>query len=266
MTASPEIRDIPLPDIARGGPLRAAFETLHHQWTDRGLTRWLDLFEPDHHRPVLALGAFLDGQLIGAVIGVWHPTPCDRFDALLESDPNMPKSARPAHGAWHLIAVTTAEDNRTRGTGLGRVLLGHILELLRDTGHAEVLTLSPVVGLPRLLALWDGPLEDAVLHASLEDGRPFLPIMRLHLGAGARLDAILRDSRHDDLESAQANLRFRYSTTAQTRATQRQSWDRWVGLRSNALSQIDTDIDPKLWRAAPQEDSLVSDAKINIIF
>jgi GNAT superfamily N-acetyltransferase len=259
MTNEVQIRELALAEIAEGGPLRPAFLGVHHQWLERGLTRWLTLFEPGTARPILVLGALSGDTLLGAIVGVWDPHPCDRFDALLESGTALPQRARPGQGAWHLIAVTTLEDERTRGLGLGRTLLSHMLTRLAALGHRAVWTLSPVLGLPRLLARWPtGPeaLADAILHAAMADGRPALPIMRLHLGAGARLEAILPDSRHDDADSAHANLRFRYDTDPRERETQKARWTRWVAARSTALTELAED----LWQArADREDALVTE-------
>lgn len=167
---------------------------------------------------------------------------------------------RPADGAWHLIAVTTVERVHERGLGLGRLLLGRVLAALEAQGHRSACTLSPALGLPELAARWPGDLGDAILHAARSDGRPVLPVMRLHLGGGARLERVLHDSRRDDVASGRVNLRFCYSTAPEGRAAQRERWGRWVAARGVTLEPVGGDASGAgLYRAAAESDALVFD-------
>jgi len=228
--AETEVREIRAEELVPGQPLREAFLALHDVWIGRGLVRWLALLRPDAPLPALIVGAFDRGRLDGVVLGIWSSEPCPRFDALFDITIGPGLTARPASGAWHLVSVTTAPSAAAHG--LGRHLLARVLSMLAATGHAEARTLSPALDLPHLAAVWPGSLEDAVLHAARPDGRPVMQVMRLHLGGGARLEAVLRSSRGDDAASGFSNLRFRYATDPTARAAQKERWQRWVAGRS----------------------------------
>ncbi len=266
--SQPSVREIPIIEIARSDTLRADFVALHRDWTERGLTRWLSLLDPQGRRPVLVMGAFdQHDTLLGAVIGVWHPRPCERFDDLFAPTARL-VTDRPADGAWHLIAVTTSEHARARNVGLARLLLGCILARLAATGHTRVRTLSPALGLPELARLWatdERPvdLEDAVMHAARSDGRPVLQVMRLHLGGGAVLERVLLGSRADDLASGRVNLRFAYATDPDARLAQKERWQAWVARRAARLTRVHDDFAGEaLYRAEAAADPLVREVLI----
>lgn len=261
-----ELREIAMASIGEGGALREQFLALHAEWIGRGLVRWLSLLSARGTRPALVIGAFEGAPaaeqtvLLGAVIGVWHHARCDRFDDLLEQDAGRSVTDRPEDGAWHLIAVTTVPLVHARGLGLGRILLGRVLAALEQDGHRTVCTLSPALGLPALAACWPGGLGDAILHAARSDGRPVLPVMRLHLGGGARLERVLPHSRRDDSASGGVNLRFCYPTSPEQRAAQRERWLRWIAARVGGLERVGVDAKgDDVFRAPAAPDGLVFD-------
>lgn len=261
-----DLREIDIASIGEGGALREQFLALHAEWIGRGLVRWLSLLSARGTRPVLVIGAFEGAPraeqdaLLGAVIGVWHHARCDRFDDLLEQDAGRSVTDRPADGVWHLIAVTTVPRVHERGLGLGRMLLGRVLAALEPYGHRTVCTLSPALGLPVLAAWWPGALGDAILHAARSDGRPLLPVMRLHLGGGARLERVLPQSRRDDTASGGVNLRFCYATSPEQRAAQRERWLRWIAARVEGLERVGVDpMGDGVFRATAAPDALVFD-------
>ncbi len=266
--SQPSVREIPVAEIAHFDTLRADFIALHREWTERGLTRWLSLLDPKGRRPVLVLGAFDQHEtLLGAVIGVWHPTPCERFDDLF-APTAYAVTDRPARGAWHLIAVTTSEHARARNLGLARLLLGCILGQLAATGHTRVRTLSPALGLPELAHHWHrseplADLADVVMHAARSDGRPVLQVMRLHLGGGAVLEQVLLDSRRDDVASGRVNLRFAYATDPDARVAQKERWLAWLMRRAAGLTRLHDDFaGDALYRASSEADHLVREVLI----
>lgn len=260
-----QIREVAMREIGPGGELRPSFLALHASWVGRGLSRWLTLLDEGATRPVVVLGAFEvgTGVLLGAVIGVWNRERCDRFDDLLEQDAGRRVDERPSDGAWHLIAVTTVERLHERGLGLGRLLLGRVLAMLGAFGHHTVCTLSPALGLPELAARWPWGMDDAILRAARADARPFLAVMRLHLGGGARLERVLHDSRRDDVSSARVNLRFCYSTRPEERAAQRVRAQRWVEERARSLEMVarGDERGAALFRAVGAQDDLVWDGE-----
>lgn len=251
------IREITPEEITPGRPLREAFLELHAVWIDRGLKRWLALLRPDAPLPSMLVGAFAGTALEGVVIGIWADAPCDRFDSLFDIEVGPGIAARPRRGAWHLISVTTAPSAGAHG--LGRHLLARVLVALDATGHREARTLSPAVGLPELAAAWPGSLEDAVLHAARTDGRPVLQVMRLHLGGGARLEAVLRRSRSEDAASGFVNLRFRYATDPVARSAQKERWQRWIAARSGTSTPVADGFDGAPLVRAVGDDRLVWD-------
>jgi hypothetical protein len=265
----PFIRELALDEIRRGGRLRGEFLSLHATWLKQGMARWLLLLGPGAARPVIVLGAFDTlpsgtRRLVGGIIGVWSDRPVDRFDDLVDAPGGREATARPAAGAWHLISVTTAVERHGRGLGLGRALLGYVLALLGETGHQRVRTLSPAFGLVELAKIWQGGLEDAVVHAAREDGRPALQVLRLHLGGGARLERVLRDSRRDDAASLHVSLRFCYDTDPAGRALQKERWLRWIAGRERDLERLTPDFAGEpLFRAHGEHDALVWDGAIS---
>lgn len=247
--ASPtsQIREIALTELAPGAPFRAEFEALHEVWTGRGVARWLTWLDPAGPHPMMVLGAFGPaGELHAALIGLWAPVPIDRFDALFDVHPSGSGGARaalrPDGGCWHFIAVTARPGVASAHVGLGRMLVGHALEWVRARGHREARTLSPVLGLPALTETWraagqeGATLAQVVMSSALRDGRPWLQILRLHLGGGARLERVLEQSRSDDAASGMANLRFVYATEPAARAAQRERWAGWCRARAHAMA------------------------------
>lgn len=250
-SSTSQIREIALTELSRGTPLRTEFEALHVAWIGRGVARWLEWIDPAGPHPLVVLGAFGSGAVLQAVvIGLWAQGPIARFDALFDASPPGadgppgPRAVlRPSGGAWHFIAVTARPGMAPThgGLGLGRLLVGHALDWVRARGHAEARTLSPVVGLPALASAWragtpETSLARVVMRSALRDGRPWLQILRLHLGGGARLERVLEGSRRDDGASGMANLRFVYATEPADRAAQRERWSGWCRAREQAMA------------------------------
>lgn len=246
------VREIGLGELVPGAPLRKEFEALHEAWIGRGVARWLSWIDPGGPHPIVVLAAFgssfegAAGALQAVLIGLWAPAPIDRFDTLFEVPPDRFEGGRaglrPEGGCWHFIAVTARPGVTPTHLGLGRLLVGHALEWVRARGHREARTLSPVVGLPALEQLWrvagrsGASLARIVARSALADGRPYLQILRLHLGGGARLERVLGQSRRDDAASGMANLRFVYSTDPAVRAVQRERWTVWCRGRADAMA------------------------------
>ena len=247
MTASNRVSidEIPLERLRPSGDLRREFERVQAPWLRAGIGRWLDLLRPDADWPVVALAAHAGdpAAMLGTVFGVWAPEPLQRFDDLLEGRcATGDKGAdRPAGGAWHFIAATTAPGGR--GMGLGRGLLGGAAQWVEAQARgAQIRTLSPVVGLPELAgcgpddADWQLAATDALRRLATADGKPALLILTLHLGAGATLDAILFNSRADEQRSGRVSLRFAYGWGADNRAAQAQRYDRWLADRRRCIA------------------------------
>jgi hypothetical protein len=253
------VREVPLSELVEGSTLHAELMALHEPWLSRGMKRWLTLLSPRSTRPVMVLGDFepLSGELLAAIVAVWHEAPCVRFDDLLERDAGSQATARPSGGLWHFISVTTQED---LGLGMGRALLGQMLTKLARMGHPHACSLSPIFDLRSMLGRWSGNVEDVVLHAAREDGRPVLQTMRLHLASGARLERVLHESRRDDKASLRVTLRFGYATDAAVRAQQKQRWHRWIAARAGSMSMLSSEFDTQaLYRADLAHDAMIWD-------
>lgn len=228
-------------DRLRGDPaLWLDFLAVQQPWIDAGVTRWLDLVRADGPWPCFVVAAWRPEQpdhLLGTVIGIWAAQPVSRFDDLLEhACPGGWRGVdRPAGGVWHFIAATAGKD--ADGLGLGRQLVGFALAWMDQFApDALARTLSPAVGLPELLALTGGDVARAVHGLVTQGGQPALPILRLHLGAGATLDAILEDSRRDEVRSGRVTLRFAYDRDANRRAAQRQQYREQVATRADTIA------------------------------
>lgn len=234
--------EIPLPDIASAGPMRAAFHRIQSSWIEAGITRWLALLDPHGTWPTVVL-ALRDpaepSRLLGTVIGVWAPEPIDRFDDFLElpAPGGLSATDRPETGVWHFIAATLAPE--ARGLHLSHPLLAAAVRWVRETAPAaQARTLSPVEGILPLVAPSTPESADfadrvlrAVRAAATSDGKPALPIMRLHLGAGAWLDRVLFDSRRDEVRGGRLNLRFAYALPDEQRRAQQTRYQTWVDRR-----------------------------------
>ncbi|MFO0748716.1 MAG: GNAT family N-acetyltransferase [Myxococcota bacterium] len=249
------IREVELAELEPGGLLHGPFAALHREWIARGFSRWLSFVRHDGPHPTVVFGAFVHGQLAGAVVGIWGPGPIPRFDLLFEHAYG-PATSRPRRGAWHLIAVTTDPASEVRGLGLGRALLGRALAWASAQGFDVVRTLSPAVGLAELAARWPRDRHDAITTASRPDGRPALQVLRLHLGGGAILERVLSASRRDDLASAQVTLRFLYETAPLARARRRDAWQAWCDERAAAIASGRAElVAPGLYRVTTEADA-----------
>jgi hypothetical protein len=84
--------------------------------------------------------------------------------------------------------------------------------------------------------------------------------LRLHLGAGATLDAILPDSRRDEVRSGRVTLRFAYSTDPDAREAQKQRYKAWIARRAAAVAAGAAQrlTDGPLWRVADARDDEVA--------
>ncbi len=240
------LAEVPLARMGPGGDLRPSFVGLQRPWTRRGVHRWLDLVDPAGRWPVAVLGALPASgapALAGALVALWASEPLERFDDLFDRPrgPAGDASRRPQGGIWHFISVTT--DPRARGADLGRRLVEVALDWVRATSGAdEARTLSPAVGLPDLAkrVAPGAPFERAAMvalrAAAREDGSPVMPIVRLHLGAGAWLERVLFDSRRDDVDSGAVTLRFAYAVDAHRRDAQRRRYGDWCAARARAVA------------------------------
>lgn len=225
------------------------FLHIQQPWIEAGVTRWLQLLSPlpsekPLNHPVFVLGAALQTQpdrLLGTLVGTWQEAPIARFDDLLEKPLEHPHLAtdRPLDGVWHFIAVTVAHE--AEGQHLGRALVGAGLAWLdHNAPHARARTLSPAVGLPKLMELVENlpnPQREAILHLADDQGRPLLEILRLHLGAGATLEAILPDSRRDEVRSGRVTLRFAYEREPDKREQQKLAYHAWIERRKILIQQ-----------------------------
>ena len=250
----------------RGDPqLWQAFCAVQAPWLAAGVARWLELVRPDGAWPAFVLAAWRPDQpttLLGTIVGIWAPAPVARFDDLLEQrcPGGLVGADRPAGGVWHFIAATVCPE--AEGLNLGRQLVGAALAWLPvHAPGARARTLSPAVGLPRLRGLLaTGSLRDAVLRIANAKGQPALEILRLHLGAGATLDAILADSRRDEARSGGVTLRFAYALDEATRATQKAKYQAWLAGRAAQIAQgVAAPLaDPALWLVADADDAAVA--------
>jgi len=255
------IDELPLASIAVGGPMRPEFERVQAPWVRAGTSRWLRLVGPGADWPVVALGARAADAptlLLGTVFGVWAPAPLDRFDDLLDGacPDNLRDLDRPQDGAWHFIAATVSPAGR--GHGLGRKLLGAAARWVEGQGDTcLVRTLSPAVGLPSLAGVgpddtaWPTAATGAIRSLATEGGKAALPILSLHLGAGAILDAILINSRADGTRSGRISLRFAYPRGDDARARQVERYRLWLTDRARCIKSGDAvplSQRPLLWR------------------
>jgi hypothetical protein len=234
-------------DLAKAGRLHAAFCDLHHaDWLQAGIVRWLALLEPQSSWPLVVLGVELADQLqptlAGTIVGVWAPTPVDRFDDLLETtcQGTLGRDSRPTGGFWHFIAVTTHPQHRE--LRLGRPLLDAALAFVANLEGSGARTLSPAVrahDLAVALGWLDLPVPQrmARLLRRVTDtqGRPMLPILQLHPASGAVVEAVLWQSRRDEIRSDGVTLRFAYPLEADLRARNKQCYQEWLHIRQQAV-------------------------------
>ena len=260
------IAEIPLTTLRTDGQLWQAFYAVQAPWIAAGVTRWLELVRADGPWPALVVAAWRPEQptqLLGTIVGMWAPVPVTRFDDLLEKrcPDGRIGAERPTDGVWHFIAATVGPG--AEGLNLGRRLVGAALAWMAvHAPQARARTLSPAVGLPRLLGLLGDThaVRESVLHIANAKGQPALEILRLHLGAGATLDAILTRSRRDEARSGCVTLRFAYAVDPAAREAQKARYDAWLERRT---AQIATGsaralADPALWQVANAGDADVA--------
>lgn len=234
--------EIQLTELRARPELWQAFLAVQAPWLQAGVTRWLDLVRAEGPWPAFVIAARRPERpehLLGTIVGIWAQTPVERFDDLLEKRCPLGYvgADRPSDGVWHFIAATAAPD--AEGLGLGRKLVGAALEWLDHFApQAQARTLSPAVGLPALLAALGDPraIPEAVMHLANAEGQPALEILRLHLGAGATLDAILPASRRDEVRSAGVTLRFAYARDPTALAAQKLRYRAWLARRAAAIA------------------------------
>lgn len=231
----------------------AAFDALcDADWRAAGVWRWRDFLHANGPHPMVAI-AQRDAteRLLGVIVGVWQPEPVRRFDDLFdratELSPRwLDELGWPIGGFWHFLALTVAPE--ARGSGAQQALVGAALAFVLDRGGvAQVRTLSPAQGLPdAAAALQKLPLFAAADAQTLmlqaiaglcdERGRPWLPILRVHPFNGADLEAVLFESRADEVRSGRVTLRFAYHRSAAARDAQLQALQSWVERRAAALT------------------------------
>lgn len=256
--------EIPLTTLREAG-LWAEFLHVQAPWIEAGVSRWLDLLRTEGPWPVFVVAAWEQGapdHLLGTIVGVWAPAPVTRFDVLLETaEPGGRRGAnRPTGGVWHFVAATVGPD--AAGRNLGRLLVGGALHWMDTHASNDALarTLSPAVGLPGLLEVVQSPpipLHTAVLQLANAKGYPALEILRLHLGAGARLEAVLPNSRRDEVRSGRVTLRFAYDRDPDARRAQALRYQAWVERRAAAVATGIKHGD--LWEVGDCGDADVSD-------
>jgi hypothetical protein len=76
----------------------------------------------------------------------------------------------------------------------------------------------------------------AIAGLSDEKGRPWLPILRVHPSNGADLEALLFDSRADEVRSGAVTLRFAYQRSAEARAEQLARLQAWTAARAAVIA------------------------------
>jgi hypothetical protein len=243
----PPILPLSLADLAKAGRLHAAFCDLHRaDWLQAGIVRWLTLLEPHSSWPLVVLGTELPDQttptLAGTIVGIWAPTPMERFDDLLERRcPGEPgRDSRPAGGYWHFIAVTTHPKHRE--LRLGRPLLDAALAFVTRQPGSSARTLSPAIrahDLALALGWHDMPVPQRMARllrrVTDPDGRPVLPILQLHPASGAVVEAVLWQSRRDEVRSDHVTLRFAYPLDPDVRANNQQNYQQWLKIRQQAV-------------------------------
>lgn len=268
------IVEVPLADVAIGGPLRARFEAIHERgWLRHGIRRWLGLLDPAGGWPTLVLGAFDDAltgpdALCGAIVGVWAPRPIDRFDDLVETPgptlaagaPAVSATSRPAGGFWHFVAVTRdpASPHRVADPLLEAVLTF----VVGCPGGAGARTLSPLGGLDAVWAAAGGAATERPSAAFVRrclaelcdaDGKGHFAITWLHPARGARLEAVLHDSRADERRSCGITLRFAYDLDPAGRAATAARWRAFLAARGEAVAAGNAEPGPiadRYWAAA----------------
>jgi len=267
-----QLTQLPLADIAPGGRLERAFLRVQAPWVERGVSRWIGLARPHGVWPCVVFGALAPDQtLFGTLVAIWAPEALDRFDTLFEAACPGGHTAlsRPAGGVWHFIAVTRSPQGA--GLNIGRILVRRAISWVRGHGGPEVQarTLSPAVGLPELLQMVgasnDGVGVERALRGTADtQGRPMLPIMRLHLGAGGWLDAALLDSRSDDEDSGGVTLRFGYELDGGQRDARLVAYRLWLRDRQATIAdgdsvpiQWDTSGSPTGWSIGDHDDERV---------
>ncbi len=231
----------------------AAFDALcDADWRAAGVWRWRSFLAADGPHPMVVI-AHRDeaGALLGVIVGVWQPEPVSRFDDLFnrstELSPRwLDELGWPIGGFWHFIALTVSPA--ARGSGAQRSLVGAALAWVLDRGGvAQVRTLSPAQGLPEAAALVaslpayaasspEVQMQQAIAGLCDEKGRPWLPILRVHPSNGADLEAVLFDSRADEVRSGCVTLRFAYQRSAEARAEQLARLQSWTAVRAAAIA------------------------------
>lgn len=241
-------------DFDRQPAFAAAFDALcDADWRAAGVWRWRDFLREGGPHPMVAI-AQRDGvgELLGVIVGVWRPEPVTRFDDLfngptLVSPRWLDELGWPIGGFWHFLALTVSPA--ARGSGAQQALVGAALTFVLDRGGvAQVRTLSPAQGLPEAVAALS-PLAScaglgeqekmrlAIAGLCDERGRPWLPILRVHPFNGADLEAILFESRADEVRSGRVTLRFAYHRNAAAREEQLQALHAWVARRAACIAE-----------------------------
>jgi GNAT superfamily N-acetyltransferase len=240
-------------DFDRQPAFAAAFDALcDADWRAAGVWRWRAFLTADGPHPMVVIAQRDEaGALLGVIVGVWQPEPVGRFDDLFDRPTELSPRWRdelgwPIGGYWHFIALTVAPA--ARGSGAQQALVGAALDWVLDRGGvAQVRTLSPAQGLPEAAALvaslpaYAGASEHvqtlrAIAGLCDEKGRPWLPILRVHPSNGADLEAVLFDSRADEVRSGAVTLRFAYQRSAEARAEQLARLQAWTAARAAVIA------------------------------
>ena len=260
--------EVSLRELRASTALWQQFLEVQAPWRDAGVVRWFELLRPEGPHPALLIAArrpAAPGLWLGTIVGIWQALPVDRFDDLLAEVPgHAPQGElRPSTGVWHFIAATVRPE--ADGLHLGRKLVAAALAWLdANAPEAAARTLSPAVGLPGLCReLGPGAtLADAVLGLANARGQPALEIVRLHLGAGATLEAILPESRRDERRSGGVTLRFAYDRDPAQREAQRARYAEWLVARAAdiAAGRAQSVGDAGLWRVATMADPRLAPA------
>lgn len=240
-------------DFDRQPAFAAAFDALcDADWCAAGVWRWRDFLRADGPHPMVVIAQRdTSGTLLGVIVGLWQPEPVNRFDDLFDRATELSPRWRdelgwPIGGFWHFIALTVAPA--ARGSGAQQALVAAALAWVLDRGGvAQVRTLSPAQALPEAatalasipacagLATQDR-MRLAIAGLCDEKGRPWLPILRVHPFNGADLEALLFDSRADEVRSGAVTLRFAYHRNADARAAQLAALHTWVAARAAAIA------------------------------
>ena len=240
-------------DFDRQPAFAAAFDALRDaDWRAAGVWRWREFLRADGPHPMVVIAQRDEaGTLLGVIVGLWQPEPVNRFDDLFDRATDLSPRWRdelgwPIGGFWHFIALTVAPA--ARGSGAQQALVAAALAWVLDRGGvAQVRTLSPAQGLPEAAealatmpayAALSAPDRMRLAIAGLcdEKGRPWLPILRVHPFNGADLEALLFDSRTDEVRSGAVTLRFAYQRSAEARAEQLARLQAWTAARAAAIA------------------------------